>query len=268
MERKQPRWEKGQSVLHKDDKKFKIENAYGGLRYAKEDISEGQKREGFAVEAKEAPGTPGHTEKEKHLELTKMKKVKMGGERFLYASGTPFRNQALFYDVERWERGREFLESMKEMLGTFHNSTMENTFGFLEQEPERLQKQMLEQRRRQELTLEEFHDLNGTLDHLNSSLQKKEASERQLCTQLQQMLDQRKEEEQEKEQKKDWKQLIGRPIQKQTVSASDGEAQNEEDTETADSSVIKQRERNPEERKESGEEKERRNTFSEEERKN
>ena len=71
---KKQRWEKGQSIHHKDDKgRFQIENTYGRLQYIKEDSAQFEKKEGFLLEAKEAPGTPGHTEKEKHINWKTLK---------------------------------------------------------------------------------------------------------------------------------------------------------------------------------------------------
>ena len=192
------RWEKGQAVPHKDDKgRFQIENAYGRLRYIKENPAQSKEKEGFLLEAKEAPGTPVHTEKEKHIDLEALKKVKLKGERFLYSSETPFENQAVFYDITEWERSREFMECMKRMLGRYGHRTLKDTFGFMEQEPDRSWKEVLEQERLKKLTLEEFDSVNKQIDTLNDRIQKKETRERQLCAELQLMIDRGKEGQKE-----------------------------------------------------------------------
>ena len=78
MERRQPRWEKGQSLLHKEHReRFRQENVFGKLEYVTEEKERREKKEGapkervkkgFVMEAKESPGTPLHGEKEKRLE--------------------------------------------------------------------------------------------------------------------------------------------------------------------------------------------------------
>lgn len=198
MERKQQRWEKGQSMLHRDDKgRFRIENAYGRLEYVKEDSRQKDAKNGFVLEAREAPGTAGHTEKEKHLDLKAVKDADFKEERFLYTSEKPFREQAVFYDVREWERSREFMACMKSLLDECGHQTLKSTFGFLEQKPERVLKQMLERERLQSLSLEEFDLVNKQLDTLNTCIQKKEAEERKLCAWLQLMIDRGKEEAKE-----------------------------------------------------------------------
>lgn len=198
MERKQQRWEKGQSMLHRDDRgRFRIENAYGRLEYIKEDSRKAGAKNGFAVEAKEAPGTAGHTQKEKHLDLKAVKDADFKEERFLYTNEKPFRDQAVFYDVRQWERSRDFIACMKSLLDERGHETLKSTFGFLEQRPERALKQMLEDERLQSLSLEEFDHVNKRLDILNTCIQKKEAEERKLCAQLQLMIDRGKEEAKE-----------------------------------------------------------------------
>lgn len=203
MERKQPRWEKAQSVFHKDEKgEAFLENAYGSLKYTKEESDQRSARKGFVLEAKEAPGTAGHTEKEKHLKPETMKKVKMRegnmqGERFLYTSGIPFRDQAIFYDVSEWERSREFLDCLKNMMEIRSHRTIRDTFGFLEQGSEQMQKKVLEQERMQELSLDEFERVNHRIDSLNDQLQKKKTKEQQMRADLQLMIDRRKAEERE-----------------------------------------------------------------------
>lgn len=206
MRKRQPVWDKAQSLLHKDDKgKARMENAYGKLEYVKEEEKEnqGQKRNGFVLEAKEAPGTPLHTEKEKRLQLDKVSKVKMKDERFLYAEEKPFREQAFFYDISEWEKSRDFMNCMKRMLKERGHQTLKDTFGFLEQSPERLEKESLQKERAKELSLEEFASLNHELDALNERLMKKEAKERQLYAQLQLMID-RGKEGRENEEAKSW----------------------------------------------------------------
>ncbi len=185
-------------MLHKDDRgRFQIENTYGRLEYIKENSRQAEAKNGFLIEAREAPGTVGRTEKEKHLDLKAVKDADFKEERFLYTNEKPFRDQAVFYDVREWERSREFIACMKSLLDEHGHQTLQNTFGFLEQRPERILKQMLEQERLRSLSLEEFDLVNKQLDTFNTCIQKKEAEERKLCAQLQLMIDRGKEEAKE-----------------------------------------------------------------------
>lgn len=228
MERKQQRWEKAQSVLHKDDGgRFQMENAYGRLQYINEDSRQSKAKNGFVLEAKEAPGTPGHTEKEKHLDLKTIKKAHFKGERFLYSSETPFRDQAVFYDITEWERSREFMKCMKRMLIERGHRTLKDTFGFLEQEPDRVLKQMLEQERSRSLVLEEFDFVNKQIDTLNGRIQKKESRERQLCAELQLMIDRGKEEP--KEAAGHWESAAVYFVQEESSKAKEGDSEEEEE---------------------------------------
>lgn len=200
-----PRWEKGQAVLHIEDReRSSVTNAYGSLQYTrqekKEIRSEGKteyqsgyskekNRQGFVIEAREAPGTRLHTEQEKHLSMETVKKVRYGDERFLYASGLPFRDQSFFYDTSEKKKSREFLDCIKLMLEEKGHTTLGDAFSFLEQKPDRLEKQRLEKERLRKPTPEEFDIMNKRIDDLNSRLRKKEAQERQLCSRLQLMID-------------------------------------------------------------------------------
>lgn len=197
-EQKQPRWDTAQSLLHeKNQENAEVKNSYGSLKYIKEGKNRKTVKEGFVLEALEAPGTPVHTYQEKHLDPAAMKKVKTKREQPLYASGTPFQNQATFYDVREKRKGRKFLDCMKQMLKEGRYRTLQDTFGFLDQEPEKLLKEHLERERLRRLTLEEFDVINKQIDLLNGRLERKEAKERQLCARLQLMLDKREEKEKE-----------------------------------------------------------------------
>lgn len=199
----QPRWEKGQSILHKDDREnFEVRNSYGRLRYIKEERREGQSREGFALEAFEAPGTPVHTYREKHLEPSGMKKVRTKTERRLYASEVPLRNQAVFYRMDQRRKSRDLLKCLKQLLRVQGHQTLQDAFGFLEQRQDRVEREELRAERFRELTSEEFGRINRELDTLNDRILKKEAKERQLCTELQLMTDRRKAQKQKEMQKK------------------------------------------------------------------
>lgn len=191
-----PRWEKGQAVLHLGDRERpSVSNAYGSLRYTGQEKKEKGKypkeknRQGFVIEAREAPGTRLHTEQEKHLSMETVKKVRYRDERFLYASERPFQDQSFFYDTTEKKKSRKFLDCIKRMLEEQGHTTLRDAFGFLEQEPERLEKQRLEKERLRKLTPEEFDIMNKRIDDLNSRLRKKEAQERQLCIGLQLMID-------------------------------------------------------------------------------
>lgn len=194
MERKQKRWEKGQSIFHKDDREhFQMENAYGRLEYIRENSRQPDAKNGFLVKAKEAPGTPGHTQKEKDLDPKQVKDADFQEERFLFTNEKPFRDQAVFYDIRKWKRSRDFMACMKSLLDEQGHQTLRDTFGFLEQRQDRILRQMLEEERMQNLSLEEFDLVNKQIDTLNTCIQKKEAKERQLCAELQLMIDRGKE---------------------------------------------------------------------------
>lgn len=211
------RWESGQSILHRQQQETKkdthkqedyaLKNSYGALRYLKKDKKAGQDREGFSLEAFEAAGTPVHTQKEKHLDRTAMKKVSHGDKKTLFSSELPLRNQALFYDMSGGKKSKPFLKCMKELIRRQGHQTLRDAFGFLEQEPERLELEAMKDQQQRitpeaekqyshELTIEEFTAANRRIDTLSSRLHKKEAKEQQLCSELQTMLAQRAEDKQ------------------------------------------------------------------------
>lgn len=208
------RWESGQSILHRQQPETKkdthkqedyaLKNSYGALHYLKKDKKAGQDREGFSLEAFEAAGTPVHTEKEKHLDRTTMKKVNHGDKKTLFSSEVPLRSQALFYDMAGSKKSESFLKCLKELMRRQGHQTLRDAFGFLEQEPERLELEAMKDQQQRitpekkmeyphELTIEEFTTTNKRIDNLSSRLHKKEAKERQLCSELQTMLAQRAE---------------------------------------------------------------------------
>lgn len=209
-EQKKPRWESGQAILHKDNpetarqqedqKSYEVKNSYGRLKYLKKDEKNGQDKEGFALEAFESPGTPVHTEKEKHIDRATMKKISSGNEKTLFASETPLRSQALFYEMPISKKSTAFLNCMKKLVHQRGHQTLHDAFGFLEQEPER-QELDVQKERKTDLSPEEFEQKSNRINTLNSSLLRKEAKERQLCSELQTMLDQRTKEENPKEEK-------------------------------------------------------------------
>lgn len=218
-EREKARWDSGQAILHreaaanqrereaqKDNESYRVKNSFGTLRYLKKEKKKGG-REGFAVEAFEAPGTPVHTEKEKHLDRRTMKKIRQNDKQALFASETPLRDQALFFDMRGGKKSIDLINYMKELLYRQGHQTLEDTFGFLDQEPERMELKALKSQTKESLTPEENEmdrqlfpeDRQDTaskrMDSLNSRLLRKEAKERQLCSELQLMLDQRAREE-------------------------------------------------------------------------
>lgn len=203
-EQKKPRWESGQAILHKsnletamqqeDRKSYEVKNSYGRLKYLKKDEKNGQDKEGFTLEAFESPGTPVHTEKEKHIDRATMKKISSGNEKTLFASETPLRSQALFYEMPISKKSTAFLNCMKKIVHQRGHQTLHDAFGFLEQEPER-QELGVQKERKTDLSPEEFEQKSNRINTLNSSLLRKEAKERQLCSELQIMLDQRTKEE-------------------------------------------------------------------------
>lgn len=219
-ETKKERWESGQAILHrkqqetkKDSRKqtdYELKNSYGTLHYLKKDKKNRQEKEGLALEAFEAAGTPVHTEKEKHIDRAAMKKVSQGDKKTLFSSEVPLRSQALFYDMSGSKKSNAFLKCMKELIRRQGHRTLRDAFGFLEQEPERLQLEAMKSvqngflpenkmEHQHDLSLEEFAAANRRIDNLSSRLRKKEAKEQQLCSELQTMLAQRTEDRSSKE---------------------------------------------------------------------
>ena len=199
-EQKKARWDSGQAILHKesvkktneknpqkDNEAYHITNSYGTLRYLKKDKKKGEYREGFAVEAFESPGTPVHTEKEKHLNRQNMKKIKQNSKQTLFSSEVPLRNQALFFNITGSKKSTELLKYMKELIRKQGHQTLKDMFGFLDQEPERMELEALK--------LEGQETAQKRIDIINNRLRRKEAKERQLLNELQLMLDQRTREE-------------------------------------------------------------------------
>lgn len=236
-EHEKPRWDSGQAILHrengksetrkleagksetresqKDNEAYRVQNSFGTLRYLKKGKKkdggaigrEGFAQEGFAIEAFEAPGTPVHTDKEKHLDRRTMKKIRQNDKQALFASETPLRDQALFFDMKGGKKSADFISYLKELLQRQGHQTIEDTFGFLDQKPERMELEMLKAEQKESLTPEK-NQLDKELrpeerqetaskraDTLNSRLRRKEAKERQLYNELQLMLDQRTREE-------------------------------------------------------------------------
>ncbi len=218
-EQKKERWESGQAVLHKEnaqndsaEKKRGIKNSYGRLQYMKKGEKRKEEKEGFSLEAFEAPGTPLHTEKEKHIERTSMKRITHGINQNLFSSELPLRNQALFYDLTDTRESKDFLDCMKYLLHTRGHQTLNDTFGFLDQETDRRELKLLKEEQKEHVSegLDYENNLSFTnlsftdenrnayskrMDTLNSRLLRKEAKERQLCTDLQLMLNQQTKEE-------------------------------------------------------------------------
>ena len=199
-EQKKARWDSGQSILHKeavkkqnektpqkDNEAYRVTNSYGMLRYLKKDKKKGIYREGFAVEAFEAPGTPVHTEKEKHLNRQNIQKIKQNSKQTLFSSEVPLRNQALFFNITGSKKSTELLKYMKELIRKQGHQTLKDMFGFLDQEPERMELEALK--------LEGQETAQKRIDIINNRLRRKEAKERQLLNELQLMLDQRTREE-------------------------------------------------------------------------
>lgn len=230
-EQKKTRWESGQAILHKsnpetarqqeDQKSYEVKNSYGRLKYLKKDEKNGQDKEGFALEAFESPGTPVHAEKEKHIDRATMKKISNGNEKTLFASETPLRSQALFYEMPISKKSTAFLNCMKKLVHQRGHQTLHDAFGFLEQEPERLELDV-QKERKTDLSPEEFGQKNNRINTLNSCLLKKEAKERQLCSELQTMLDQRstKEENPKEEKSHDISRKMPTPLVPETAEAA------------------------------------------------
>ena len=141
----------------------------------------------------EAPGTPLHTEKEKHLDRATMKNITHGKKKMLFASEIPLRNQAIFYDLSGGKKSKDFLECMKQLIHTQGHQTLSDAFGFLEKESERAKLEILKETQGDSLSEETAR--SKRIDSLNSRLLRKEARELQLRNELQIMLDQRTKEE-------------------------------------------------------------------------
>ncbi len=203
-EQKKERWESGQAILHretckdkendKDGKVYEVKNSFGKLDYMKKDGKRGLDKEGMTLEAFEAPGTPVHTEKEKHLDPSTMKKVNNNDRRKLYASEVPFHNQAFFYEMSGPKKSAVFLKNMKMLIHRQGHQTLQDALGFLDQEAERSELKRMKECQN-ELLPEEFDRENKRMDALNSRLLRKEAKEKQLCNDLQVMLDMRTRED-------------------------------------------------------------------------
>ncbi len=193
------RWESGQAILHRefqekqDEKAYGVKNSFGRLDYLKKGRKPGQDKEGLSLEAFEAPGTPIHTEKEKHLDRSSMKKINHGERRKLYASEVPFHNQAFFYEMSGAKKSAPFLKCMKTLIHQQGHQTLEDAFGFLDQEEDRMELKHLKENQNEHLNEGSDQD-HKRIDALNSRLLRKEAMERQLCNELQVMLDERTRE--------------------------------------------------------------------------
>lgn len=220
-EEKKPRWESAQAILHKEtgekespkqnertekaEETRGVKNSYGKLHYLKKGEKRGEEKEGFSLEAFEAPGTPLHTEKEKYLDRTTMKNITHGDKQMLFSSEIPLHNQALFYDLAGSRKSEDFLECMKQLIRTRGHRTLMDAFGFLDQDSERRELELLKMEQKEALseefdgtsfsTKEETAEIGRRMDTLNSRLLKKEAKERQLRSDLQLMLDQQTREE-------------------------------------------------------------------------
>lgn len=211
-EREKSRWESSQAILHRESANRQnktepdIKNTYGTLRYLKKNTKKDKKdrnnTDGFAVEAFEAPGTPVHTEKEKHLNRQTMKKIRQNDKQALFASETPLRDQALFFSMPGRKKSADLLQYMKELLRRQGHRTLEDAFGFLDQESERQELEHLRSTRKNFLSPESVQTdrqlcpdetqgaVSKRIDALDSRLHRKEAVERQFCSDLQLMLDQ------------------------------------------------------------------------------
>lgn len=211
-EREKTQWESGQAVLHsesvkpqehKEDQRendrdletYRVQNSYGTLRYLKKDKKRGETREGFAVEAIEAPNTRLHTDAEKHLDRKSIKKVKQNDKQTLYASELPLRDQALFLDMRGGKKSVDMIQYMKMLVQKQGHQTLKDAFGFLDQESERAELEALREKRKNPEEEEQRDADNERINTLNSRLLRKEAMERQLRNELQVMLDQRGREE-------------------------------------------------------------------------
>lgn len=249
-EKKQQRWESSGSVFHENSREssgenYRLENSFGTLEYLtpeKKGEKQGNRRrerrggekeetrEGFVLEAKEAPGTPAHTEKEKRLDTETMKQVRIRNEKHLYASEIPLRSQAVFYDISEWRRSDDFLECMKQLMAQTGHRTLEDMMGFLDQSAERQMLDQLLEERRGNLTMEEFGNLNRMSDILNERLHKKERKEEELCSRLQLMID-RREEGENRRQVYDRRIAAGPEEAKKSADPDSSEENNEENVE-------------------------------------
>ncbi|MCI8484940.1 MAG: hypothetical protein HFH41_11465 [Lachnospiraceae bacterium] len=223
-EQKKSRWESGQAILHRELQKSKttentekekdrksqkkqefygLKNSYGRLHYLEKEKADrkksGSDRKGFVLEALEAPGTPLHTEKEKHLNPVSMKKISRRGKQTLFASEVPFRSQALFYDISDSKKSAHFLKYMKEIIQKNGHQTLKDAFGFLDQESERQELNFLTAEKRESLSGEFASEDHQRMDTLHHQLHRKEALERQMCSDLQLMLNQPREKKQSKD---------------------------------------------------------------------
>lgn len=241
-ERRKPRWESGQAILHREThtkeqlrtkrlsekasrKNFRetsgttagVRNSYGTLQFLKREKKRGREREGLSLEAFEAPGTPLHSEKEKHLDRSSMKRILHGDKQMLFSSEVPLRSQALFYDLDGAKKGGDFLECMKQLLRRQNHRTLKDVFGFLDQEPEQQELKLLRaeqknhlQAQQKEFLPKEAGETGHRIDELHGRLLRKQARERQLLGDLKLMLNQRT--------KRAWNVGPGSPLPKSPTS--------------------------------------------------
>lgn len=201
-ERKKTQWESGQALLHsqsaqkqdhkdgqhendKESESYRVQNSYGTLRYLKKDKKRGETKEGFAVEAFESPNTRIHTDAEKHLNRKSIKKVKQNLKQTLYASELPLSSQALFLDMRGVKKSTDLIQYMKTLVQKQGHQTLQDAFGFLDQEAERAELEDLKKDQKSEQDTD-----NKRIDTISSRLRRKEAMERQLQNELQVMLNQ------------------------------------------------------------------------------
>ncbi len=168
-EHERSQWESGQALLHsesvkkhndgqrendrersKENESYRVQNSYGTLRYLKKDKKKGEEKEGFAVEAFEAPNTRLHTDAEKHLDRKSIKKVKQNHKHTLYSSELPLRDQALFIDMRGGKKSADMIQYMKTLVQKQGHQTLKDTFGFLDQEEERAELEALKEKRKSE----------------------------------------------------------------------------------------------------------------------
>lgn len=205
------KWEKSQAILHTDTKeKAETANSYGIIKYkgygqnntlySRKELRPPAARDrldgGFVFEAFEAPGSRIHTQQEKHLDLSRLKQAGLKTDRHLYTSELPLRGQAIYYALSSGETCRKssyFIRCLKTLLAEYHHPSLRDAFGFLEQEPDRLQLQALVKQRREALTPQQYGHVNHQSDTLGSRLLRKEAKERQLCSDLQLMISRHKQ---------------------------------------------------------------------------
>lgn len=174
---------------------FQFKNSFGRLHYLKKRNVSGPEQEGLALEAFAAPNAPLHTQAEMHLDRGTMKRLSHGDKQNLFAAEVPLRDQALFFDLSAGEKSNSFLAAMEALTAQQGHRTLTDAFGFLDQESEHQKLDLLRENQGFAPAVPQiFAQQQAQINEQSGRLRRKEAQERQLCSDLQLMLDRLRQE--------------------------------------------------------------------------